>query len=92
MGSVKKGINSLDGINDGLIDGVNDGVKSEIIKLADLIASNEGINTLDLATMRGKSKPTVERYLKLAKLLGVIEFRGAPKTGGYFLTMKMKKK
>jgi len=40
---------------------------------------------LDLATRRGKSKPTVERYLKLAKLLGVIEFRGAPKTGGYYL-------
>jgi ATP-dependent DNA helicase RecG len=60
--------------------------------LADLIASSEGINTLDLATRRGKSKPTVERYLKLAKLLGVIEFQGASKTGGYYLTKKMKEK
>lgn len=60
--------------------------------MTDLIASSEGINTLDLATRRGKSKPTVERYLKLAKLLGLIEFRGASKTGGYYLTKKMKEK
>lgn len=82
--SVKKGGNSLDG--------VNDGARSEIIRLADLIASSEGINTLDLATRRGKLKPTVEKYLKLAKLLGIIEFWGASKTGEYFLTKKMKEK
>lgn len=91
---VNDGVNMLidDGVNDSLIDGVNDGVRNEIIRLTDIIASSEGINTLDLATRRGKSKPTVERYLKLAKLIGVIEFRGAPKTGGYFLTKKMKEK
>jgi ATP-dependent DNA helicase RecG len=39
-----------------------------------------------------KSVRTVERYLKLAKDLGIIEFRGVPKTGGYYITQLMKNK
>jgi ATP-dependent DNA helicase RecG len=47
---------------------------------------------MDIATKRGKSKPSIERYLRTAKEVGIIEFKGAPKTGGYFLTEKMKAK
>ncbi|MBR4372200.1 MAG: winged helix-turn-helix transcriptional regulator [Victivallales bacterium] len=32
----------------------------------------------------GKSIPTVSRHLKILKENGKIEFRGAPKTGGYY--------
>ncbi|MDP3913350.1 MAG: hypothetical protein Q8R96_06400 [Bacteroidota bacterium] len=31
-----------------------------------------------------KSVATTERYLKILKEQGYIEFRGAPKTGGYY--------
>ena len=84
------GVNRLvdDGVNDGLIDGVSDGVRVEIIKIVELILTKEGANALDIATKRGKSKPTIERYLRTAKEVGIIEFKGAPKTGGYYLTTK----
>jgi ATP-dependent DNA helicase RecG len=52
--------------------------------------SNEGLKAFDIATKRGKSKPTIERYLKLARQYGIIEFRGATKTGGYFITKLLK--
>ncbi|MCF8255844.1 MAG: putative DNA binding domain-containing protein [Bacteroidia bacterium] len=81
-----------DGVSDGLIDGVTDGVRVEIIKIVELILTKEGANALDIATKRGKSKPTIERYLRTAKEVGIIEFKGAPKTGGYYLTNKMQKK
>lgn len=29
------------------------------------------------------------RYLRKAKEVGIVEFKGTPKTGGYFLTKKM---
>ena len=32
----------------------------------------------------GKSVSTISRYLKILKDNGKIEFRGAPKNGGYF--------
>ncbi|HMP32633.1 MAG TPA: hypothetical protein PKD85_23705, partial [Saprospiraceae bacterium] len=90
---ISDGVNKLidDGVNDGLIDGVSDGVRVEIIKIVELIIAKEGENALDIATKRGKSKPTIERYLRTAKVVGIIEFNGAPKTGGYYLTRKMKK-
>lgn len=91
---VSDGVNRFidDGVNDGLIDGVSDGVRVEIIKIVELIMAKEGANALDIATRSGKSKPTIERYLRTAKEVGIIEFNGAPKTGGYFLTKKMQLK
>lgn len=91
---VSDGVNSLldDGVSDGLIDGVNDGVRIEIIKITELVLGKEGVNAMDIATKRGKSKPSIERYLRTAKEVGIIEFKGAPKTGGYYLTVKMKTK
>jgi len=38
-----------------------------------------------------KSRTTVAGYLRIARNANVIEFKGAPKTGGYYLTEKMKK-
>jgi ATP-dependent DNA helicase RecG len=91
---VSDGVNRLidDGLSDGAIDGVSDGVRVEIIKIVELILTKEGANALDIATKRGKSKPTTERYLRIAKEVGIIEFKGAPKTGGYYLTKKMQSK
>jgi ATP-dependent DNA helicase RecG len=87
---VSDGVNKLidDSVSDGLIDGVNDGLRIEIIRIVELIRIKEGVNALDIATKRGKSKPTIERYLRTAKEVGIIEFKGAPKTGGYYLTEK----
>ncbi len=87
-----------DGINDGLSDGVNrivndgvsDGVKKELITIIKQLESNEGINTDEIVKkLGGKSKPTVERYLKIARGLYMLEFKGASKTGGYYLTEKI---
>ena len=55
-----------------------------------ILAGSEGINTDDIVDALGKSKPTIERYLKIARDLNMIIFKGAPKTGGYFLMDKFK--
>jgi hypothetical protein len=36
-----------------------------------------------------KSKSTIERYLRAAKELDLIEYKGALKIGGYYLTKKI---
>ena len=84
---VSDGVNRI--INDGVIDGVSDGVRIEIIKIVELILAKEGANALDIAYKRGKSKPQIERYLRTAKEVEIVEFKGAPKTGGYYLTKKL---
>ena len=61
-------------------EGVNEGVKT----LLSVIRSAPGKRANELATLVGKSVQSVERYIKALKDDGKIEFRGAPKNGGYF--------
>ena len=61
-------------------EGVNEGVNA----LLDVIATYPGKRANELATLIGKSVQTVERYVRTLKDCGKIEFRGAPKNGGYF--------
>lgn len=79
-----------DGVNRMINDEISDVVRKELITIIRLLERNEGVRTDDIVEKMGsKSKPTVERYLKIAKDLYLIEFRGAPKTGGYYLTEKV---
>lgn len=61
-------------------EGVNEGVKL----LFSVIRTNPGKRANELSVIIGKSVQSVERYIKSLKDCGKIEFRGAPKNGGYF--------
>lgn len=79
---LKEGVKSrANGEDDGVNEGVNEGVNA----LYEIIVRQPGCRANALAKSAGKSVQTVERYLKVLKDLGKIEFRGAPKTGGYYV-------
>lgn len=69
-----------EGVNSSSYEGVNEGVN----QLLSVIVAHPGLRANGLATHIGKSVQTVERYIKSLKASGAIEFRGAPKTGGYY--------
>lgn len=69
-----------EGVKSNSDEGVNEGVKT----LLDVLRSHPGKRANELAILVGKSVQTVERYVRTLKDSGAIEFRGAPKTGGYF--------
>ena len=58
----------------------NEGVNAVL----ELITGQPGLNTRDLAELTGKSRSSVERYIRTLKANGRIEFRGAAKNGGYY--------
>ena len=66
-------------------DPVNDPVKSVFLA----ICENPGINAPSMAALIGKSLPTVKRAVSKLKELQKIEFRGTPKTGGYYSIEKV---
>lgn len=81
-----EGVN--EGVNEGVklnIEGVNEGVNEELTLLYNQIAKHPGKKANELNEQINKSLSTTERYLKILKEQGFIEFKGAPKTGGYFL-------
>lgn len=85
---VNEGVKPNDeGVNEGVtlnIEGVNEGVMAEIEHLYNQIAKHPGKKASELNEQIDKSIATTERYLKILRENGYIEFRGAPKTGGYF--------
>lgn len=79
-------------LNDGGVNGgANGGVRSKSggVNLEELIydaiKNNPGANAPTIAEMLQKSLRTTQRYLKSLSDDGRIEFRGAPKNGGYHI-------
>jgi ATP-dependent DNA helicase RecG len=54
--------------------------------------ANEGIKSDSIMNATGTSRATIVRYTQILKELDILEFRGAPKTGGYYITKRFKKK
>lgn len=63
--------------------GVNGGVNGGVSTLLTLIQNKPGLSTKALSDTLGTPRRTVERWLKSLREQALIEFRGAPKTGGY---------
>ncbi|MBU3661315.1 MAG: hypothetical protein FGM14_15710 [Flavobacteriales bacterium] len=86
---INEGVNlKIEGVNEGVnlkIEGVNEGVLLELNYLYNTIVNQEGKKAVELNTLVNKSLATTERYLKILREQGYIEFRGASKTGGYFI-------
>ncbi|MCY4161826.1 MAG: hypothetical protein OXE77_08175, partial [Flavobacteriaceae bacterium] len=77
------------GIQDGLVNEISHAVRSEIIHMVNFIQKDAGLNLKQIARKhKSKSLPTLERYLMISRKLNIIEFKGAPKSGGYYLTDK----
>ncbi len=82
-----------DAVKRGIIDAVNDAVSgglSGVVKSVN--QSDTGVSINELIESIGKSHRTVQRYLQILKTLDLIEFKGAAKTGKYYLTKNMRAK
>ncbi|MDD4192544.1 MAG: hypothetical protein PHI28_14520 [Mangrovibacterium sp.] len=69
---------------------VSEGVNANIYDIISILANVAGLNAVEIASRTKRGLSTVERYLRLLRKKVVIEFRGASKTGGYYLTGKAK--
>jgi ATP-dependent DNA helicase RecG len=79
-----------DALNDAVkkkkIDTVSDTVSDTLIDIVNYVATNEkGVSITELIKKANKSSATVKRYLQTLKAIGIIEFKGAAKTGKYFV-------
>jgi len=67
---------------------VNEGVNEGVNELFKLIESNSGKRIPYYASVLRVSEKTIERWFRQLRQAQKIEFRGAPKTGGYFIVEK----
>jgi ATP-dependent DNA helicase RecG len=69
---------------------VSDEVKIELVKIIIAIKESPGMKVSEMVKSIGKTKRTVERYIKILRELELITFIGTVRVGGYFLTEKIK--
>lgn len=65
-------------------EGANEGANEGVSRLLKLIRQQPGMRSPAIAGALGTSVKNIERWLKQLKDSQLIEFRGAPKTGGYY--------
>ena len=72
-------------VND-IVNGIVNGIVNENEQaITILLRAKPGLNASEIAESISKSWRTTMRYLKSLNEKGLIEFRGAPKTGGYYI-------
>ena len=82
----KRKYNATNGtVNDTVNGTVNDTVNKNEQAIINLLKTKPGINASEISERTSKSLRTSMRYLKSLHEKGLIEFRGVPKTGGYYL-------
>ncbi len=69
-----------------IVNGIVNGIVNENEQaITILLRTKPGLNASEIAESISKSWRTTMRYLKSLNEKGLIEFRGAPKTGGYYI-------
>jgi len=83
---ISKGVMAkIEGVTEGVTEGVSADIKEKIKKILLLLYKEEGLNTNDIETATGIPAKTLERYIKILNKEGVISFKGAGRTGGYYI-------
>lgn len=91
-GISKSIIVKIEGIIEGITEGVTADVKEKIKMILLVLYKEGGVRTVDIGKRIGVPVKSVERYIKQLKGAGLIEFKGANRTGGYYLTKNIENK
>lgn len=73
------------GLNGGLNGGVSGGASGGVNDVLDYLKAHPGARTNEIASALGIAERTLQRMLKKLKGEQTLAFKGAPKTGGYFV-------
>jgi len=92
-GGLNGDVNALDGLVNGFVNGPVNGLvsslKGSLKEVYMVVTNNPGIKIGQVAKVRKKSESTVKKQLTSLRKMGLIEYRGSDKTGGYYLRSEM---
>lgn len=62
-----------------------------MVEIVQIVLLKKRLKSNEIAEILDKPVKTLERHVPMIKQMGIIEFVGSNKTGGYQLTRKLKK-
>ena len=84
-GGLNGDVNALDGLVNGPVNGLVSSLKGSLKEVYMVVTNNPGIKIGQVAKVRKKSESTVKKQLTSLRKMGLIEYRGSDKTGGYYV-------
>ena len=75
----------VEGVNEGVNEGANEGVSEGVDRLYQVIKENPGLRVPELSTRIHVPLKTLERWVRQLRSKQRIVFKGAAKTGGYYI-------
>ena len=72
----------------GDVNGLVSSLKGSLKEVYMIVLNNPGIKIGQVAEARGKSESTVWKQLTSLRKMGLIEYRGSDKTGGYYVSLR----
>ena len=80
------------GVNDAVNDAVSDAVKNRLREEVIRIHTNGKVRLPEIIEIFKIKRATTQRDMTTLKEAGIVEFKGSPKNGGYYLTKMATKK
>ena len=71
---------------EGITEGITEDVKERMRQVLVLLYKNEGIRIVDIEEQLDIPAKSLERYIRTFREAGIIEYKGAKRSGGYYLT------
>lgn len=76
---------ATEGVIEGVIEGVTEDVKDKLKRIIITLSEKPGLRAAEISKKLKIPISSLERYIKQLRDAALIEFRGASKTGGYYL-------
>lgn len=79
----------IEGTIEGTIPGLSDHIRQRLVRILFILYKEQGLRANDISRISDFGIKNTERYIKLLREAGLIEFIGPKSTGGYYLTEKV---
>jgi len=95
---ISEGLNKLltKSVSEGINEGISEGLKEDLVEILKLLIKEKGLRISEISEKLKKPQKTLERHVKILKVISAIEYKGSKRTGGYELSTiflrKIKKK
>jgi ATP-dependent DNA helicase RecG len=81
---INEGLNKL--LSEGISEGIGEGLKENLVEILKLLIKEKGLRISEISGKLKRPQKTLERHIKILRIIKAVEYKGSKRTGGYELS------